>query len=105
MNLGCIVGLTVAFCDGQHVVGSRRAAVLSTFSCTVIKQLGCVCLCLFLLVVPTYGQSDSELNLKGAFDFHVHQAPDSSERVIDADDLARLAKESGMRGLIMKNHF
>ena len=70
-----------------------------------IKRLGWVGLCLFLLVSPVYGQSDSEINLNGAFDFHVHQAPDSSNRVIDADDLARLAKESGMRGMIMKNHF
>ena len=70
-----------------------------------IKQLSWVVICFLLLVAPVYGQSDSELNLKGAFDFHVHQAPDSVERAIDADDLARLAKEKGMRGMIMKNHW
>jgi hypothetical protein len=29
---------------------------------------------------------DAGLNLKGAIDFHVHQAPDSVQRAIDADD-------------------
>jgi hypothetical protein len=58
---------------------------------------------LFLLVIPAYGQS--ELSLKGAIDFHVHSSPDSVPRSIDADDLARLAKESGMRGLVLKNHY
>lgn len=47
---------------------------------------------------------DAELNLKGAIDFHVHQAPDSVKRAIDADDLARLAKSQGIRALVMKNH-
>ena len=58
-----------------------------------------------MLAVPGYGQSEPELNLKGAIDFHVHSSPDSVPRSIDADDLARLAKESGMRGLVLKNHF
>ena len=49
--------------------------------------------------------SESELNLTGAIDFHVHQGPDSVDRVIDADDLARLAKKMGMRGMVMKNHW
>ena len=47
---------------------------------------------------------DTDLNLKGAIDFHVHQAPDSVQRAIDADDLARLAKSHGMRALVMKSH-
>jgi len=82
-----------------------RPAACSRLSGIPIKRLGWLWIFLFLLVVPVYGQSDPEINLNGAFDFHVHQAPDSSERVIDADDLARLAKEKGMRGMIMKNHF
>jgi hypothetical protein len=57
------------------------------------------------LAVPAHAQSEPELNLKGAIDFHVHSSPDSVPRSIDADDLARLAKESGMRGLVLKNHF
>jgi hypothetical protein len=54
-------------------------------------------------VLPAYGQSD--LNLKGAIDFHVHSSPDSVARSIDADDLARLAKENDMRGVVLKNHW
>jgi uncharacterized protein DUF6282 len=51
------------------------------------------------------GPADSELSLAGAIDFHVHQGPDSVDRAIDADDLARLAKKMGMRGMVMKNHW
>jgi hypothetical protein len=57
---------------------------------------------LFLLVIPSYGQ---ELNLKGAIDIHNHQGPDSTARAIDADDLARLAKSKGMRGIVFKSHY
>lgn len=46
-----------------------------------------------------------DVSLTGAIDLHVHQAPDSVRRAIDADDLARLAKQLGMRGLVMKNHW
>jgi hypothetical protein len=59
----------------------------------------------FALSVSCYGQSDPQLNLKGAIDIHVHQGPDSVDRAIDADDLARLALKMGMRGMVMKNHF
>src|SRR3984957_9151224 len=43
--------------------------------------------------------------LAGAIDIHVHSAPDSTPRSIDAVDLARLAKNRGMRGLVLKNHY
>src|ERR1700679_593183 len=43
--------------------------------------------------------------LAGAIDIHVHAAPDSTPRSIDAIDLARLAKARGMRGLVLKNHY
>jgi hypothetical protein len=75
----------------------------SQLSISLAKQLRRACICLFLLVVPVYGQSD--VNLKGAIDFHVHSSPDSTPRTVDADDLARLAKENGMRGLVLKNHY
>ena len=42
--------------------------------------------------------------LAGAIDVHVHAAPDSTPRSIDAIDLARLAKSRGMRGLVLKSH-
>ena len=69
------------------------------------KRFGWIWILLFFVPISSHGQSDSEINLKGAIDFHVHQGPDSVERAIDADDLARLAKKMGMRGMVMKNHF
>jgi Family of unknown function (DUF6282) len=46
-----------------------------------------------------------EQPLAGVIDIHVHSAPDSTPRSIDAIDLARLAKAQGMRGLVLKNHY
>jgi hypothetical protein len=46
-----------------------------------------------------------ETLLAGVIDIHVHSAPDSTPRSIDAIDLARLAKAKGMRGLVLKNHY
>src|SRR6516225_9428378 len=44
-------------------------------------------------------------SLTGVVDIHVHCDPDSVPRSIDAIDLARLARERGMRGLVLKNHY
>jgi len=55
-----------------------------------------------LLAVPAAAQ---EVTLKGVIDIHVHQDPDSAPRAIDADDVARLARQMGMRGLVLKNHW
>lgn len=43
--------------------------------------------------------------LAGVIDIHVHCAPDSRPRSIDAIDLARIAKARGMRGFVIKNHY
>src|SRR6202167_4828292 len=43
--------------------------------------------------------------LAGVIDIHAHCAPDSTPRSIDAIDLARLARQRGMRGLVLKNHY
>ena len=43
--------------------------------------------------------------LAGVIDIHVHCAPDSTPRSIDAIDIARLAKKRGMGGLVLKNHY
>jgi hypothetical protein len=50
---------------------------------------------------PAWGQQ----RLDGVIDIHTHSSPDSIARSIDAVDLARLAKERGMRGLVLKNHY
>ncbi len=66
-------------------------------------MLKTVFLGLMLCVVSTgLAQEDP---LTGAIDIHVHVAPDSTPRSIDAIDLARLAKSRGMRGLVLKNHY
>jgi len=38
-------------------------------------------------------------------DIHAHSGPDSVARSIDADELVRLAKARGMRGMVLKNHY
>jgi hypothetical protein len=43
--------------------------------------------------------------LDGSIDIHVHQLPDDRPRSIDAIDVARLAGERKMRGLVLKNHY
>ncbi|MGZ3272489.1 MAG: DUF6282 family protein [Caulobacteraceae bacterium] len=43
--------------------------------------------------------------LKGAIDVHAHFGPDSYDRQWDAFEIARIAHERGMRGLVLKNHW
>jgi hypothetical protein len=43
--------------------------------------------------------------LAGAIDVHVHTLPDDRPRSVDAIQVARLARERGMRGLVLKNHY
>jgi hypothetical protein len=54
-----------------------------------------------LMSRPASAQPD----LRGVIDIHVHCDPDSMSRSIDAIDLARLAKQRGMGGLVFKNHY
>jgi hypothetical protein len=56
--------------------------------------------------------AEAERILKGAFDIHAHIDPDSfgpnsnqAARSIDVVDLARVAKERGMRGFVAKQHY
>jgi hypothetical protein len=57
---------------------------------------------LFALTMASQAQDNP---LAGVIDIHVHCAPDSVPRKIDAIDLARMAKSRGMRGLVLKNHY
>src|SRR3954451_25489089 len=43
--------------------------------------------------------------LEGVIDIHAHCDPDRTARSIDAVDLAKLAHQRGMRGLVLKNHY
>ena len=60
---------------------------------------------LVLVLGAALTSAAQENPLAGVIDIHVHSAPDSTPRSIDAVDLARLAKNRGMRGLVLKNHY
>ena len=61
-----------------------------------------VLLCAALLCVAGNAECQS---LDGVIDIHVHTAPDSVPRSIDAIDLAKLAQSRNMRALVFKNHY
>src|SRR5512143_3007561 len=44
-------------------------------------------------------------SLAGAIDIHVHSAPDSTPRSVDAIEAAKLAHAAGMRAIVLKNHY
>ena len=67
----------------------------------MIRRMWWIGLGLWLMALPARGQAD----LAGVIDIHVHSDPDSLPRSIDAIDLAKLAKQRGMRGLVLKNHY
>jgi hypothetical protein len=43
--------------------------------------------------------------LEGAIDIHIHSAPDVYPRIQNDVELATQARESGMRAIVIKNHF
>jgi hypothetical protein len=56
----------------------------------------------FCLVVPALAAAQT---LEGAVDFHTHAAPDGTPRKIDVLELARRARDAGMRAIVIKNHY
>ena len=44
-------------------------------------------------------------SLRGVVDIHAHSGPDSLPRSIDSLSLARLARDKGYRGLVLKSHY
>jgi len=51
--------------------------------------------------------TDAEIRrvLAGTIDIHVHSDPDNRPRSIDAIDVAKLARDRGMRAIVLKNHY
>ena len=49
--------------------------------------------------------SDDASLLRGAIDIHIHSDPDNVPRSIDGLDAATMARDSGMRGIVLKNHY
>jgi uncharacterized protein DUF6282 len=57
-------------------------------------------------IAAAQGGQDTGTNaLRGAIDIHVHSEPDSRPRSVDAVEAARQAKASGMRAIVIKNHY
>ncbi len=54
---------------------------------------------------PSVDQKLTDPALIGAIDLHAHFGPDSYERQWDAFEIVKLAKERGMRGVVLKNHW
>ena len=54
---------------------------------------------------PSVDQKLTDPVLTGAIDLHAHFGPDSYDRQWDAFEIAKLAKERGMRGIVLKNHW
>src|SRR3984893_5273224 len=52
-----------------------------------------------------FSLSANAQTVSGAIDMHAHADPDGVPRKLDAVDLARLAKERGMRAIVLKNHY
>ncbi len=56
-------------------------------------------------VKPSVDQHLTDPALIGAIDLHAHCDPDSYPRQWDGFEVAKLAKERGMRGVVLKNHW
>jgi len=56
-------------------------------------------LLLLIYNLPAHAQ------LEDMIDLHVHAAPDSDIRSVDAFEVAQIARRYGMRALLMKNHY
>jgi len=54
---------------------------------------------------PSVDQHLTDPALVGAIDLHAHFGPDSYDRQWDAFEVVKLAKERGMRGVVLKNHW
>lgn len=54
---------------------------------------------------PSLDQRLTDPALIGAIDLHAHFGPDSYARQWDAFEVVKLAKERGMRGVVLKNHW
>jgi len=54
---------------------------------------------------PSVDQKLTDPALTGAIDLHAHFGPDSYSRQWDAFEVVKLAKDRGMRGVVLKNHW
>src|SRR6266849_2580622 len=59
---------------------------------------------LMLAIAVACGLAQAQ-TLNGVVDIHVHCDPDDRPRSIDAIDIAKLARDRGIRALVLKNHY
>lgn len=55
--------------------------------------------------IPQATGPSAARDLRGAIDIHVHSDPDNVPRSLDGIEAARLAKETGMRAIVLKSHY
>lgn len=54
----------------------------------------------------SFAQQQPTVDLTGVIDFHCHVAPDAAQaRPLTEFDLTRMARRSGMRGIVIKSHY
>ena len=58
-----------------------------------------------VVLLSLWAAASAFAQLEGVIDLHVHSAPDSGPRSIDALEIARMAQRHGMRALLFKNHY
>ena len=54
---------------------------------------------------PSVDQKLTDPVLSGAIDLHAHHGPDAYDRQWDAFEVVKIAKERGLRGVVLKNHW
>lgn len=70
-----------------------------------LKRLPLALACFLVMTVAPGAQAPApQSSLAGVIDLHAHAGPDTADRSIDAIDLAKLARDRGMRGFVLKNH-
>ena len=79
-----------------------HAALTRLRRTVLVVALGALCSAVPL--VSSQRQGDDGM-LGGIVDFHVHSGPDSRPRSVTDIEVARLARDAGMRGIVLKNHF
>src|SRR6266568_6448136 len=61
---------------------------------------------MLIIIILAFGIVNAPAQtMDGAIDMHAHSYPDGVPRSIDAIDLAKLAKNRGMRAIVLKNHY
>jgi hypothetical protein len=74
----------------------RSAALVITLGATAVGARQ---------AVPQATGANVARDLRGAIDIHVHSDPDKVPRALDGLAAARLAKENGMRAIVLKSHY